>query len=222
MSEIWSRSTSSPFPLLGCGCSSSWSSSLTIGAASCTSTSPSILPPRGLLSSSWTPFPTTPPLPISFAIETGRAAGAREGRADQRSRWPAPSLRPAGGIAVSHPTRQLPLSLPFRHSYRSTSSVRPEGGRARAGDSGRSSPPWSPAPSRDFEHREGGWFGLWRRTASFRLTGPARITGFGRWPPPGRGQCPVVGRHVDRNTKVRRPSQNHLRVRRRTVRHVGI
>jgi putative transposase len=36
----------------------------------CTSTSPSIPPRRGLLSRSWTPFPTTPPPLISSAIET--------------------------------------------------------------------------------------------------------------------------------------------------------
>ena len=41
-----------------------------LGAGSFTSTSPSIPPPRGLLSRSWTPFPTTPPLPISSAIAT--------------------------------------------------------------------------------------------------------------------------------------------------------
>jgi putative transposase len=41
-----------------------------VGVGSCTATSPSIPPRRGPLSRSWTPSPTTPPLPISFATET--------------------------------------------------------------------------------------------------------------------------------------------------------
>jgi hypothetical protein len=45
-------------------------SSLTTAAASYTSTSPRILPRRGSLSRSSTLSPTTPPLPISSAIET--------------------------------------------------------------------------------------------------------------------------------------------------------
>jgi hypothetical protein len=53
-----------------CRCSLSWSSSLTIGAESCTSTSPRILPLRGPLNRSWTLSPTTPRQPISCAIET--------------------------------------------------------------------------------------------------------------------------------------------------------
>jgi hypothetical protein len=48
---------------LVCGCSSSWSSSLTIAAVSCTSTSPSIPPRLGPLSRSWTTSRTTLALP---------------------------------------------------------------------------------------------------------------------------------------------------------------
>ena len=88
MSGTWSRSISSPFPPLACASSSSSSCSLTIGAGSCTSTSPSIPPRRGRLSRSWTPFPTTPPRPISFATVTpiyGDAVPATsEGHGDPR------------------------------------------------------------------------------------------------------------------------------------------